>query len=208
MNIELNIERINFNLANLKLPIIIIIGPPGAGKTVVGLGLSQCLNWDYYDTDVLIEQATSMTVSEIFSKHKEIVFRQLEGALVNQMTKMCQKPADNTKSSGGTIISCGGGLPIPPQNFANLLKLGDIVCLQASASVLIERVGPVKHRPLLNLNIADEENTQTNSTEQLFRLEKLLSERQEVYAQAPYQIDTSNKSIEAVVATIRILLKL
>ncbi len=204
----MNIEGINFELANLRLPAVIIIGPPGAGKTVVGTELAKTLNWNFYDTDVLIEQATSMKVSEIFSKHTEGVFRQLEEALVKQMTDICQPTAGAGKSIGGTIISCGGGLPVPAKNFSSLAALGEIVCLQAPPDVLLERVRHLKHRPLLNSSSAETENAKTNDSQQLYRLEKLVAERKEAYGRAHFQVDTSHESIASIVTTIRTLLKL
>ena len=204
----MNIESINFELPNLKLPVIIIIGPPGAGKTVVGRQLAKVLNWDFYDTDTLIEQATSMKVTEIFSQHNEIVFRQLENILVNKITEIHQKFHEIAQSGTGTIISCGGGLPVPLENFANLEKLGEIICLQAPASLLLERISQIKNRPLLNSNLIEGKDISHPPSEPLSRLEALLSERKETYAKAKHQINTNNQSVEEIVITIKTLLKL
>jgi shikimate kinase len=39
-------------------PKVILIGPPGAGKSVIGKNLAQKLNSDFADTDNLIESET------------------------------------------------------------------------------------------------------------------------------------------------------
>ena len=94
------------------------------------------------------------------------------------------------------------------KNFANLLKLGKIVCLQAPASVLIERTAHVTHRPLLNLNDLEQQDTHTKHSQRSAQLEKLLAGRKATYARAEYQIDTNNETVETVVTRIRTALKL
>jgi shikimate kinase len=197
---ELNIERIDFGLSYLRLPIIVIIGPPGAGKTVVGKHLANILHWDFYDTDIVIENATSLTIPEIFSKYSETAFRQLEKNLVTTIANLSQAN-QNTDISSGTIISCGGGLPVPPENFNNLAKSGMIVCLKASPAVLLERVSKIEDRPLLNSNIDNSQNIDTKE-QILSRLEELISSRKEVYDKAQAQIDTTDRSIEEIISTI------
>ncbi len=203
----MNIENTNFELPNLRAPVVIIIGPPGAGKTAVGKQLAIALNWDFYDTDALIEEATSMKIATIFSQSEKL-FRQLEKNLLKKFTETFKNNKNDTKSTRGTIISCGGGLPVPKENFDNLKLLGKIVCLNAPIIVLMERVAHVTHRPLLNASNESTEVKQNPHSERLSKLETLLVERQEVYAQAEYQINTGNQSVEQVVTTIRTLLKL
>ena len=201
----MHINSINFDL-NFQSPVIVIIGPPGAGKTAVGQQLADDLNWFFYDTDVLIENATAMTISEIFSQYTEKTFRQLECSLINKFVELLQT-SNHHLSTGGTIISCGGGLPIAAENFTNLTKLGPIVCLQASTNILLQRIAQNKNRPLLKIDTKYGTN-KSDDNEQLLRLEKLLSQRKGIYAQANYQIDTNNLSIKEIVKKIKTLLAL
>ncbi len=46
---------------------IVLIGFMGSGKTTVGTLLAQRLGYRLVDTDVLVEEKTGLTVSEIFS---------------------------------------------------------------------------------------------------------------------------------------------
>ena len=49
------------------MPQVILIGPPGAGKTSVGKALGQRLSAEFADTDTLIEKESGMRVSDIFT---------------------------------------------------------------------------------------------------------------------------------------------
>jgi shikimate kinase len=197
---KLDTESINFDLQSLEPPILIIIGPPGAGKTAVGKHLAKTLNWNFYDTDVLIEQASGMTIPEIFTRHREPTFRKLEKNLLNKMVGLCQKVKEGNKILiRGTIISCGGGLPVPPENFANLSLLGNIICLQASIETLIERMEHIQNRPLLDNSYKENRIT---------TLKKLIADRTNIYAKAKYKIDTTNQNIEEVSKKIKDLLRL
>ncbi len=64
------------------MPKVILIGPPGAGKSSVGRALSQRLSTHFADTDLLIEKESGLRVSEIFLDKGEPFFRELEQKIV------------------------------------------------------------------------------------------------------------------------------
>jgi shikimate kinase len=57
---------------------ILLIGPPGAGKSTVGEALAKDLQVDFIDTDQLIEEETGKTITDIFVVDGEPHFRLIE----------------------------------------------------------------------------------------------------------------------------------
>jgi shikimate kinase len=53
---------------------IVLIGPPGAGKSSVGRALSKELSMPFIDSDSEIEKVAGKTISEIFVDDGEQVF--------------------------------------------------------------------------------------------------------------------------------------
>ena len=51
---------------------IVLIGPPGSGKSTVGRALAQKLNRDFIDTDQLIEEKTGKKAIKKFYVAPEI----------------------------------------------------------------------------------------------------------------------------------------
>ena len=84
---------------------IVLIGFMGTGKSTIGQRLARKLGMIFVDTDREIEKITGMTVAEIFRKHGEKRFRSEEKLLAH---KLAQRE--------GLIISCGGGMPLDPEN--------------------------------------------------------------------------------------------
>ena len=60
------------------MPVAILIGPPGAGKSSVGKSLALYLDAQFHDTDDLIENEQGMSISEIFLDKGETFFRECE----------------------------------------------------------------------------------------------------------------------------------
>ena len=200
----MNINNIEFSVDSLTKPVVVLIGPPGSGKTEVGRLLAAELDWTFWDTDRLIEQATGMTIPEIFDHHGEKTLRFLEKKLIakidklNQVLRATLNFAENTPQLSGTVLSTGGGLPIEKENFAVLSRIGTIISLSATLDVLAQRALQQGHRPLL---------AETDKLSQKSRLELLVKERQPVYKQAQWTIDTSNLAIVEVVEQIKQKLK-
>ena len=66
------------------LPTIVVIGFMGAGKTSVGRLVARALGREFVDTDLMIERATRMTISELFQREGELSFRRREMAAIDR----------------------------------------------------------------------------------------------------------------------------
>jgi len=118
-------------------PLVILIGPPGAGKTTVGGELAARLGVSFTDTDASVEAAVGKPVSEIFIDDGEQVFRDLERDAV----------AAAIAGQDG-IIGLGGGA-ILDAGTRQRLAGQPVVYLRTSFPELAKRVGMDRARPLL-----------------------------------------------------------
>lgn len=118
-------------------PHVILIGPPGSGKSTVGSRVAGLLGVGFRDTDVDIERATKRTIPEIFVEDGEPVFRALEREAVSLAVG---------EHSG--VLALGGGA-IMDTKTEELLTGLPVVFLDVSLTAATPRVGLNKSRPLL-----------------------------------------------------------
>jgi shikimate kinase len=118
---------------------ILLIGPPGAGKSTVGQALANKLAIDFIDTDQVIENETGKTITDIFVVDGEPHFRALELQTLKNVL---------TLESG--VISLGGGAPIS-QDAQEAIEQSNshTVFLDVSLATAAPRVGFNRDRPLL-----------------------------------------------------------
>ena len=118
---------------------IVLIGPPGAGKSTIGHSLAKKMQLKFVDTDSLIESRLEKKISDIFVDLGEPVFRAEELLVL----------AEVLKSDYG-VISLGGGAPISPQAQDLLRTSGaTVIFLDISLGKAAARVGFNRDRPLL-----------------------------------------------------------
>lgn len=118
---------------------ILLIGPPGAGKSTVARALAEDLGLRFIDTDKLIEKQTGKTITDIFVVDGEPHFREIELQTLRDVLAL--------KSA---VISLGGGAPIS-QDAQDAIKQSHshTVFLDVSLATAAPRVGFNRDRPLL-----------------------------------------------------------
>jgi shikimate kinase len=155
---------------------IVLTGFMGTGKTTVGRLMAQRLNYEFIDTDRLIEERIGCTIAEFFCHQGEAAFRKLEGELAQELSK-CR----------GLVISTGGRMMLDRANAAALGKTGRVFCLVATPEEILQRVSMDKNeRPLLQ------------GPDPLEKIVALLQEREPGY-RAFTQIQTGAKTPAAIV---------
>ncbi|MBU6254523.1 MAG: shikimate kinase [Acidobacteria bacterium] len=120
------------------MPPIILIGPPGAGKTSVGKALAKKLALNFLDSDKVVEEKSGKSISEIFITDGEPAFREMERAAV----------IDLIENQDG-VIALGGGSVMDLEVSKRLLPMANVVFLDVSISNAAPRVGFNRDRPLL-----------------------------------------------------------
>jgi shikimate kinase len=126
-------------------PSIVLIGPPGAGKTTVGATLATRLGVAFADTDAIVEAAAGKPVSDIFITDGEPEFRRLERAAV--ATALAAQD-DLEAGAGPGVIGLGGGAVMDEQTRGRLAGRR-VVYLETGFADLAKRVGLDRARPLL-----------------------------------------------------------
>jgi shikimate kinase len=118
-------------------PLVVLVGPPGAGKTTVGRRLAARLGVDFRDTDADVEAIAGVSVSDIFFDQGEQAFRALERQAV----------AAAVREHAG-VLALGGGAVLD-EGARALLADELVVFLDVGVAQAARRVGFARDRPLL-----------------------------------------------------------
>jgi shikimate kinase len=118
-------------------PVVILVGPPGAGKSSVGRLLAERLGVGFRDTDADIVASAGKPISDIFVDEGEPHFRELEAAAVR---------AAVAEHAG--VLALGGGAVMRAETEALVQGL-PVVFLDVALHDAVKRVGLDAPRPLL-----------------------------------------------------------
>lgn len=160
------------------MPRVVLVGPPGSGKSTVGAVLATLLGVSFHDTDAAIEADQGRPVSDIFVEDGEPVFRALERAEVARAVAVEEG-----------VLALGGGAPVDPGT-QQLLAGQTVVFLDVGIADASRRVGFDRSRPLLAVNPRAS-------------WVRLMNERRPVYERvATHRVDTAGRSPEEVAAEV------
>ena len=158
---------------------IVLIGPPGAGKSSIGRSLSKEMDMPFIDSDSEIEKIAQKKISEIFVDDGEQAFRKIEVEVVSNLLR---------DFSG--VIALGGGAPMNAEIQIKLEKSDfPVIFIDVSISQAANRVGFNKDRPLLLINPRQQ-------------WMNLMSERRPIYERLATDTVSSDNNKPAEVAKI------
>ena len=151
----------------------------GVGKSTLGKIVAKKQGLAFIDTDVNIEKKCSMKISEIFNEKGEDFFRLLEEKEVLESIK-----------KNNCVIALGGGAFIKKTIRNKILKNSISIWLDINLKTLNKRVKWNKNRPLVSKG-----NIQ-------IKINKLYSERKNIYKLAKYKINCNNLNKNSIVEKI------
>jgi shikimate kinase len=139
--------------------VVVLIGPPAAGKTCVGLLAAGELGVPFADTDDLVAKAAGKPVADIFIEDGEAVFREFERAAVARGLEGF--------GAGGGVLALGSGAVLDP-DVRRMIAREKVVYLAAGFGAVARRTGFDKPRVVIPGNPRG-------------RLRGMLEERRPVY---------------------------
>lgn len=164
-------------------PRLVVVGPPGSGKTTIGRAVAQSLGEPFADVDEVVEQREGRSISDIFVDDGEPAFREMERAVCAELLAV---------DSG--VVALGGGSVLDPRTEADLAGRA-VVFLDVAIADAAKRVGFAQSRPLLLVNPRA-------------AWTQLMNARRPVYERvATFTVDTAGRSVDEVVADVLAALK-
>ena len=155
---------------------VVLIGPPGAGKSTIGKALAKEIATEFIDSDSEIERITGKKISDIFVEEGEAVFRKTEVEVVTALL-------DGFEG----VIALGGGAPINTQIQESLTGVEfPVIFIDVSISQAANRIGFNKDRPLLLINPRQQWMNLMSERRPIY--EKLASQTVNSDSQKPHEV--------------------
>ena len=142
-----------------QAPLVVLIGPPGAGKSAVGPLLADRLGVEFRDTDAEVGAAAGKPVSDIFIENGEEAFRRLE-------LQAAASALGALRAHGG-VLALGSGAVLDV-GIQRLLDGLPVVYLSADFGTVARRIGLDRPRVVIPGNPRG-------------RLRAMLTERDAIY---------------------------
>lgn len=162
----------------VRRPVLVLVGPPAAGKTTVGARVADALGVPFRDTDRDVEATAGRSIADMFIDDGEAHFRALERAAV----------AAALREHDG-VLALGGGAVLDART-REQLSGHRVVYLSVGLADAAKRVGLARDRPVLALNPRAQ-------------LRHLLAERRPLYESvAAITVATDNRDVSDVVAEV------
>lgn len=161
---------------------LILIGLRGSGKTTAGRLLANKMGVGFFDTDEWVEKQAGKTITELFSKEGEQVFRELEQ---KALLAVDTRPTPE-------VIATGGGIVCHQANRQKLPDLGFVVYLQAPWHLLATRIKKSPRPPLTHKPFKEE-------------MKAISKERHPFYLDTAHAIIDAEPRLEVVVEKLAIL---
>lgn len=158
-----------------------LVGLRGAGKSTVGRELARALEVPFVELDERVEALAGLSLAELFTLHGEEHFHRLEAEALEQVL------AEGDR----LVLATGGSIVAVPETFGRLLRTCRTVWLRATAEEHFQRVVEQgDRRPMQNRPRAMEE------------LRSILAQRDSLYAECGFSVETSARPIAAICAEI------
>ena len=165
------------------IQLITLVGMMGAGKSKFGHMVAKSLNFNFYDSDNLIEKKFNTSIKEIFESHGEPYFRKIE----KEKIKIIVNNAIETGEKA--IFSLGGGAFDNQHTRDLLLKKTRVIWLNVPVETLIKRVGEGTKRPMITGNVEKS-------------ISEILNKRVKYYSLSHHNLNTYNLSQELITKKI------
>ena len=117
---------------------IVLIGMPGVGKSTSGVILAKVLNYDFLDSDLVIQHQTGKLLKEIIAEKGIDGFNAVENEINSQID------VENT------VIATGGSVIFGADAMAHFKESGIVVYLRISYDLLDERLGDLDERGVVH----------------------------------------------------------
>lgn len=111
---------------------LVLVGMPGCGKSSLGAMLAESMGRTLIDCDEEIVRRTGISIPEIFAKHGEAYFRDIESQVIQEVS-----------SGSGAIIATGGGAILRAENVSAMHQNGRVCFIRRDINLL-----PRSGRPL------------------------------------------------------------
>jgi len=155
---------------------IYLVGFMTAGKTTVARALGARLGWRAEDVDELIEARERKPIAEIFSRHGEPYFRNVEREILRLLLPIRH-----------AVVATGGGTFMDPENRLTINRDGLSIWLDVPLDVVFTRLPADGRRPLASDRA---------------QMERLFALRQTGYAQAHVRVDAGRSQPEEIAEQI------
>lgn len=173
-----------FGMRNIVKKPIALVGMMGTGKSTIGKRLAYKLNFQFYDSDKLIEDREGFSIIDIFDFRGENYFKKREEEIIKEIL-----------GYGTVVLSTGGESFLNPVVREYIKEKAISIWLKSSPEVMYERVARRNTRP--QLQVGDKKEV----------IEKMIEQSYPVLEEADIMVESKDMDAHFVVDSLMLRLQ-